>query len=298
MAESNILILGASGQTGFEIVKILSAAGFPVRITYRESSELLRLRNLAFEDFYADYNDAETLKKAMEGCDRVFVIQPVTQNMLTQSTNICEAAKATGVKHLIRISNMVTGPDMASDIAKMHYESDEMLKSLGCSYTIIKGANYYQNMLYSSLTIIRQGHFALPLGTASLSQVDVRDIALVGAHTLIDEGHENKEYTITGPEAITMHVVARRLSKIINKEIRYIPVEPIAATQVFKDQGLPDWSAKSIGEMFMEYGSGKYKYITRDFLDITHTKPRSIDAFFNDYRNSFLRETVTPLGAN
>lgn len=294
---SNCLILGASGQTGSEVCRILTSAGFSTRITYREQSELQRLREYDIEDYAADYNDVESLKRAMDGVERVFVVQPVNQEMLDQSKNICEAAKAANVSHVIRISNMATGPDIQSDIANFHYESDEMLKALGCNYTILKGANYFQNMLYSSLTIIRQSHFALPLGTASVSAVDVRDVALVAAHCLIDQGHENKEYTVTGPEAMTMHVVARHLSKVIGKEVRFIPVAPVAATQVFKDQGMPEWAAKAIGEMFMEYASGKYKFVTKDFTEITGSEPRNITGFFEDFRESFLRETVKPLGA-
>ena len=294
---SNILILGASGQTGSEAVRILSAAGFPVRVTYREHSELLRLREMAVEDKPADFGDVESLKAAMDGCERVLVVQPVTEDMVEHSTNICEAAKSASVPHVIRISNMATGPDLGSVIATMHYESDEMLKAVGCNYTLIKGANYYQNMFFSALTIIRQSHFALPLGTATLAQVDVRDIARVCAHTLVDAGHENKEYTISGPEAMTMHVVARKLSKILGKEIRYVAVEPVAATQVFKDQGLPEWPAKAIGTMFMEYASGKYKFITDDFEQITGVKPRTMDVFFSDYREVFLRETAKALSS-
>ena len=294
---SNTLILGASGQTGTETCRILTSAGFPTRITYREQSELQSLREFDIEDYPADYGDAESLKRAMDGVERVFVIQPVNNEMLQQSSNIYEAAKSAGVSHVTRVSNMATGPDIQSDIARFHFESDEMLKSLGCNYTILKSANYYQNMLFSSLTVIRQNHFALPLGTAAVAAVDLRDVALVAAHCLIDQGHENKEYTITGPEAMTMHVVARHLSKVIGKEIRFVPVAPVAATQVFKDQGMPEWSAKAIGEMFMEYASGKYKFVTSDFSDITGGEPRTITDFFEDYRESFLRETVKPLGA-
>ena len=273
MATSNILILGASGQTGSESVDILSTAGFPVRVTYREHSELQRMREKAVEDVQADFDDVESLKRAMDGIERVLVIQSVSPEMLQHAQNINEAAKAASVSHVIRISNIAIGNDIPSEIAQMHYQADELLKSLGCNYTIIKGANYFQNMFYSALTIIRNSHFALPLGAATLSQVDARDISRVGAYCLIDQGHENKTYTITGSEAMTMHVVARKLSKVVNKEIRYIAVEPVAATQVFKDQGLPEWHAKAIGTMFMEYASGKYKFLTEDFQNITGDQP-------------------------
>ena len=287
---ANILILGASGLTGYEIVKTLSLASFPVRVTYREQSELIRLRELAVEDYPADFQDVESLKRAMDGIERAFVILPVVPQMAEWNRNVVEAAKASNVSHLIRISNMATGPDLGSQVAAMHYESDEEFKASGCLYTILKTANYYQNMFYSALTIVRNSNFALPLGNASVAQIDVRDVARAGAHTLIDNGHENKEYLLTGPESMTMHMVARRLSRCLNKEIRYIAVEPVAATQVFKDQGLPEWPAQAIGSMFTEYGSGKYKFATQDFSAITNEQPRNIDSFFADYREVFLRE--------
>jgi uncharacterized protein YbjT (DUF2867 family) len=290
MAQSNILILGASGQTGSETVNILATAGFPVRVTFREEKELFRLKGKYAEALPADYADAESLKNAMNGCERVFVIQPVTPNMVEHATNIYEAAKAASVSHIIRVSNMATGPDLGSDIARMHYEADNALKALGCSYTLLKGANYYQNMIYSALTIVRQQHFALPLGSTDLAQIDLRDISRVAAHCLVDNGHENKEYTLTGPEALTMNVVARKLSRIINKEIRYVGVEPVAAIQVFKDQGLPEWPAKAIGTMFMEYATGKYNFTTDDFEQVTGEKPRTIDAYLMENKESFLRE--------
>ncbi len=289
---STILILGASGQTGAEMVRILSSANFPVRVTYREQSELLRMREMAVEDMPADFDDVESLKRAMSGVERVFVIQPVSPKMVDWSKNIYEAAKASSISHVIRISNMATGMDLGSVIAAMHYESDELLKQIGCNYTIIKPANYYQNMFYSALNIIRTSHFALPLGTANVAHIDVRDVARFGCHMLIDSGHENKEYVVTGPEAPTMHMIARKLSKVLRKEVRYVAVEPIAATQVFKDQGLPEWQAQSIGTMFTEYGSGKYNFVTNAFQEVTGERPRSIDKFLEDYRDVFVREQV------
>lgn len=297
MSSSNILILGASGQTGSEMVRILSLAGFPVRVTYREQSELLRMREMAVDDIQADFDDVESLKRAMDGIERVFIIQPVAPKMVEWSNNICAAAKSANVSHIIRISNMATGHDLGSDIALMHYDSDEMLKQVGCNYTIIKPANYYQNLFFSALTIIRNSHFALPLGTAYVAHVDMRDVARFSAHTLIDSGHENKEYVVTGPEALTMHMIARKISKTVGKEVRYIPVEPTAGVQVFKDQGLGEWPSTAIGTMFTEYGSGKYKFVTPDFETVTGESPRSVATFVKDFREVFTRENVQPLGA-
>lgn len=292
MASSNILILGASGQTGTETANILSLGGFPVRVTYREESELTKLEGKYSDSYKADYNDVDSLKAAMEGCERVLLIQPVNPDMVPNAKNVYEAAQACGVSHITRVSNMATGPDIGSVIAQYHYESDELLKSLGCTYTLLKGANYYQNLIYSAVMIVRQRQFALPLGNANVAHIDMRDIARVAAHCLVDSGHENKEYTLTGPEAPTMHIVARKLGKVIGSEVKYIGVAPIAATQAFKDQGLPEWPAEAIGTMFMEYASGKYNFVTQDFTNITGEQPRTFENYMREYREYFLREKV------
>lgn len=292
MASSNILILGASGQTGKEAASILALGGFPVRVTYRQPDELKPLDGYYSDSYEADYGDVESIKRAMDGCERVLIIQPVTPDMVEHSKNICEAAQSCGVAHVIRVSNMATGPDIKSIIARMHYEADEMVKALGCTYTLLKGANYYQNLIFSALMIIRQRHFALPLGNANVAHIDMRDVARVAAHSLVDTGHENKEYTLTGTEAPTMHMVARKISKVLNTEIKYIGVEPIAATQAFKDQGLPDWPAEAIGTMFMEYASGKYNFVTQDFTNITGEQPRTMEDYLAEHKEYFLREKV------
>lgn len=115
-------------------------------------------------------------------------------------------------------------------------------------------------------------------------------------HTLIDSGHENKEYFLTGSESMTMHLAARKLSKCLNKDLRYIPVEPVATAQVFKNQGLSEWSAQALGGMFAEYGPGNYKFVSRDFKGITDESPRPIDRFFADFKEAFQRERVVPIG--
>lgn len=123
-----------------------------MRVTYRQQSELQQLRELAVEDYPADQRDAESLKKAMTGVERVFVVQSIAPETATWSKGIVAAAKSASVAHLIRIFNMATGPRLGSDIAAMHYDSDEMFKSSRCSYTLLKTANYCRNLFYSALT--------------------------------------------------------------------------------------------------------------------------------------------------
>ena len=294
-ANPRVLVLGASGTTGIETVRLLTGAGFPVRVTYREQAELNQLRAYAFDDsVVADYNNVDDLKRAMEGIDRLLSIVPVAPQAAEWNANIHEAAQQSGVSHIVRISQIGASDETDAEIAKTHYQADESLKGLSnVNHTIIKPAVYYQNMFWAALTIVRLGNFGLPLGDASLAQIDVRDVARVCAHSLVDDGHEGKEYTITGPESMTMHVVARKISRASGRNIRYLPVPPAAAKQVFKDAGLPEWHANAIGEMYQEYASGRYNFVSEEYALITGERPTKFDQFSEDYRDVFIRETVS-----
>jgi uncharacterized protein YbjT (DUF2867 family) len=287
---SKPLVLGASGLTGTEVVRILSEAGLPVRVTFREQWELTKLREFGAETVAADFNDAESLKNAMTGIGRVLMIAPTAPQALEWNLSAINIAKEAGVRHFIRLSGVGANEGVGARIAKAHFEADEALKASGLSWTIIKPAPYYQNMFWSVITIVRNNVFSLPLEAAQVAQVDVHDVARVAAHTLIDDGHEGKTYTITGPQALTMFQVARKISKAIGKEVRYMPAPAGAAKQVFRDVGLPEWDSTAIGEMFTEYATGKYAAVSGDFTAVTGQKPIDFDRFCADNKRVFLKE--------
>ena len=286
------LVLGASGLTGTETVSILSQAGFAPRVTFREQSELTTLREFGTETVYADFGDFDSIKNAMTGMERVFFIAPTSPKAAEWNPIALAAAKETGIGHFIRLSGIGAKEGVAAQIAKIHYEADEALKASGIPYTIIKPTPYYQNLFWSVITIVRHGRFSLPYGNAAVAHMDVRDVARVAAHILIDDGHQNQEYTVTGPESMTMFQIARRLAKAIKRDVRYAPSPPSAAKQVFRDLGLTDWDASTIGEMFEEYSSGGYSFVTNNFEKITGQKPISFEKFCTDYHNVFLKEPV------
>lgn len=286
------LVLGASGLTGTEVVRILSDAGLPVRVTFREQWELTKLREFGAETVAADFNDPESIKNAMTGVNRVLMIAPTAPQALEWNLSAMTCAKEAGVRHFIRLSGVGAHEGVTARIAKAHYDADEALKASGLAWTIIRPGPYYQNLFWSVITIVRHSVFSLPLENAQVAHVDVHDVARVCAHTLIDEGHEGKIYTVTGPAAMTMFQMARKISRAIGKEVRYQPAPAGAARQVFRDVGLPDWDSTAIGEMFTEYASGKYAGVTPDFKQITGQEPISFDQFCADNKRVFLKEPV------
>ncbi len=290
--QPSILVLGATGLTGTETVRLLSKAGFLVRAAYRESTELQMLSSHAVSHpFQADFNDPDSLLAAMEGISKIVCITPVHENAAQWNQTILECAKKSGeVQHFIRLSQIGAHAACLSDIGRTHFEADENVKSSGIPYSIIKPASYYQNMFWSALTIIRANSFALPLGEASIALVDARDVSRTLAHMTVEGGHEGNEYVITGPRALTMHTVARRIGRVISKDVRYRSIPLVGSERTFENSGIPKWQAKATAEMFAEYATGNYDYSTSHFKSITGKEPIRFEQFVKNYETYFIKD--------
>jgi uncharacterized protein YbjT (DUF2867 family) len=291
--QPSILVFGATGLTGLETVRLLSKAGFLVRASYQSSTDLQMLSSHAISHpIQADFGDADSLMRAMEGITKLVSITPIDERAPQWHETILKCAKESGINHFIRLSQIGSHAKCMSPIGAGHFEADEALKSSGVAYTIVKPASYYQNLFWSSLTIIRANVFALPLGEISIAMVDSRDVSRVLAHTTVDEGHEGQEYVVTGPRPMTMHMVARRLGRSIGKDIRYRPIPAAGAERSFRDAGIPAWQALATVEMFSEYASGEYNYATSHYKAITNKDPTTFEQFATHYASYFLRENA------
>jgi uncharacterized protein YbjT (DUF2867 family) len=87
---------------------------------------------------------------------------------------------------------MGADPRSASELLRLHAETDDLLRSSGIPFTILQPNSFHQNMLWSANTIKAQGVFYLPFKDASQSTVDIRDFSAVAARVLTTFGHEGK----------------------------------------------------------------------------------------------------------
>jgi uncharacterized protein YbjT (DUF2867 family) len=101
-------------------------------------------------------------------------------------------------------------------------------------------------------TIVAQGAFFLPMGNAQLEPVDIEDIAKVAFALLHSDGHEEKSYDMTGPEALTMTDIAQRISEAIGKPIRYVDVSPDNKRAMLLANGVSSFFTDGIDELFSE----------------------------------------------
>jgi uncharacterized protein YbjT (DUF2867 family) len=282
-----LLIVGATGTNGREILGRLAGAGQPARAMVRNPAKAGDLRGPNVEVVAGDLDDPDSLDAALAGVERAFFLASVDRRYSGWFRNFLNAARRDGVRHLVKFSGFGAGVDSPAEIMRQHGETDDALLASGLAYTILRPNSFHQNLLWSAGTIKDQGAFYLPIRDGKQSLVDVRDIADVAVHVLTEAEHENRIYEITGPQSLSYHDVAATLSAVLGRTIRYVDVPPETALDAMLQSGMPEWNAKALIDLYSVFAAGGMAR-TADVVErITGHAPRSFEQFARDHAEAF-----------
>ncbi len=287
--KSTILVIGATGNIGKELIKRLVKTDHTIKAAVRSSSNTEELEKLGVEMITANLTDKPSLIAAMQGVNKVFFAIPLSPNMVELSRNIILAAVESGVTHLVKISG--AGAELeAITMAKWHRTIEREMEQSGIHYTFLRPNSFMQNMInYSSHTIQDHGAFYAPMGEGKVSLIDAGDIAHVAFHVLTEAGHENRAYYLSGPEALSPEETATILSSVTNKKITYVDVPAEAAQKSMIDSGMTLEMANVMLELYSINKLGYTAEISNSVEEITGQKPTSFKKFAEKNKETFLR---------
>lgn len=291
-----ILVTGATGNNGLEILKQLSAQNLPVRAMVRNShSERLHQRDRAtaistlpnVEIVAGDFDRPETLLNALAGVDRAFLLTNSTERAEAQQLAFVDAAKQSGVKHIVKLSQYAATAESPVRFLRYHAAVEAAIQASGMDYTFLRPNLFMQGLLNFRSTIATQNAFYAAIGDAKVSIVDVRDIAEVAVAALKQSGHEGKIYDLTGPEALTHADMAERFSVALDRPIAFVDIPPEAMREAVIGFGMPAWQADGLLEDYAHYRRGEAAAIASGVQDATGKAPRRFEDFARDYAAMF-----------
>jgi uncharacterized protein YbjT (DUF2867 family) len=290
--QESILVTGASGNIGSEVVNLLLAVAPAVSIKADVHSRQ-NVKKVKDGDrvkvIPIDYNESDTLRQALKDVDKLFLLTPDVPNAAHLASNAVSEAKKAGIRHIVKQS--VMGADLEADVGTMrlHRQVEEIIEQSGIPFTFLRPNEFMQNFInFHSPSIKGNNAFYIPLEDAKVSLVDVRDIAAVAVKSLTDEDlHKNKTYLITGPEALSYHQVAEILSNRIGRKINYVNISDEEARAAMKEIGLSDWLINTVSELSDYFRKGKASEISSAVEEVTGNKPISFSQFANDYVDAF-----------
>jgi uncharacterized protein YbjT (DUF2867 family) len=244
-----ILVTGSTGHVGSAVLKELGKRQVKVRALVRKSEAILPE---GVEAVVGDLLDPVSINKALDGVDKLYLLNAVVPDELTQGLIAYDLAKKRKLKHIVyhsvfKVEHFKDVPHFASKLA-----IENALKEFEVPFTIIRPNYFFQNDVSLKTPLLEAGIYPMPLGTPGISAVDVRDIAEAAAIALTNEGHYGKTYNLNGPEILSGTKAASIWSALLGKTIRY-PGEALDAFEEQMRKTAPSWSAFDIRMMFQGY---------------------------------------------
>lgn len=290
-----ILVVGATGKTGSEVIRLLTDKGIAVRALVRSPQKAATIQALGVEIVYGDLSQPETLEASLEGIDKAFLASTPDLCQAELQGNFLDAAKISGVRHIVRLGSISAGPDVPSPLLRMHWDTEQHLQASGIGYTHLRPNFYMQNLLMGSAAKIKaEGKLYAPVKDAKISMVDVRDVAAVTVAALTEAGHEGKLYNITGSAALSFAEIAYKLSVATNKPVTCVPIPIEAFRQNMLALGKSEWIAKSEVEIMKMLERQEGAEVTNVISEVAQKEPITFDQFLQDYAPAFQSELVTP----
>ncbi|BCM92135.1 NAD(P)H azoreductase [Abditibacteriota bacterium] len=286
-SDARILVTGATGTNGTELVKLFAAQGIPVRAMVRDSKRAKEIALPTVEIVEGNFDTPETLKAALEGTERVFLLSNSSENAENQQLSFVRAAQKSGVAHIVKLSQLGAEANSPNRFLRYHAAVEAALRSSGMAYTFLRPNLFMQGLLNFRSTISSQNAFYAAAGEGQVSVVDIRDIADVAFAALTEPNHEGKTYDLTGPQALTHTEMAQQLSQAIGRTIAFVNVPPQAMQESLLKVGFPLWQAEGLLEEYAEWSQDKAAQVTPHIKEVTGKEPRDFATFARDYASEF-----------
>ncbi len=279
-----ILVIGGTGTVGAEVVKELQRRKADIRLFVRKAGTPTPE---GVEAAVGDLLDPPSVQKALDGVDKLYLLNAVVPDELTQALIAYDLAKRLKLKHIVyhsvfRVESFKDVPHFASKFA-----IESALREFDVPFTIIRPNYFSQNDVMQKDSLLKAGVYGAPLGPVGVSVVDVRDIAEATAIALTADGHAGKTYNLNGPDVLSGPKIASIWGGLLGREIRYAGHDMDAYERQMRAFA-PSWSAFDIRMMFQGYLERGFAAEPRDVQTLTallgHAPRRYED---------FARETAT-----
>lgn len=277
---SKIFVAGAAGNIGTALLASLNEAGADVVAGVHSQAKAETLSGLGMETRVFDFEDTDSMTVAMEGCDRLFLALPLVERMTRYGHLAVEAAKQAGIEYIVRSSGYAASSDAHWRLGREHGMVDQFVEDSKITFTTLRPNTFMQNFSTVMLEMIKGGTIALPEEDATVSYLDVRDIAACATRLLLDNtDHENKYYALTGPEGLSLADVASQISAACGREVTYQPIAEEVYIETMIGMGVPEWTVNMLVSLSRVVKLGMAGNVTKAVEFLTDKPART----FNDF---------------
>lgn len=254
-----ILVTGATGNVGRQVVEHLVKRGADVRALVRDPSKAKFPQDVRVVQ--GDFLDIDSLRNAMSGVSTLFLLNAVVSDEFTQALIALNIARSAGIERIVYLS--VIHADLYVNVPHFagKFGVERMIEQMDLKATILRPAYFIQNDLMVKDVITGYGVYTMPIGAKGLAMIDVRDIAEIAALALLRREQAAEplaldRINLVGPETLTGADIAAIWSEVLARPISYGGDNTDGFEQNLK-QFVPAWMAydmRLMGERFLTDG--------------------------------------------
>jgi len=282
-SDSTLLVTGASGHLGRQVIEaLLAAKAGKVIGTTRDPAKLADLAAKGAEIRHADFDKPETLAAAFAGADRLLLISTdavgADGKRIARQRAAVKAAVAAGVKHIVYLSAPAPYPTPEPSLIGDHYWTEQAIAASGVDFTFLRDHLYSDLLVYSLPHAIETGTLYTATGTGGRSYVTREDCARTAAAVLATATGKSV-LDVTGPAPLTQDEIAALASEISGKPVKHVAVPAEGLRQGLTAAGLPAGLVEGLVAFDVAAAEGFHAITTSVVKDWTGREPQSIRDF-------------------
>ncbi|MEN5231834.1 SDR family oxidoreductase [Sphingobacterium faecium] len=240
-----ILVTGATGNLGSNVIDQLLKVTTPDKFIAlaRNDDKASSLKNKGVTVRIGNFDEPTSLETAFVGVEKLLLISTMEQNRYQQHQNVVDAALKAGVQHIVYTGLAIKDIQTShvKDLMMNHFQTENYIKEKGMTYTFLRNTMYADAIpLITGKEVTKRGIF-LPGGNGQVPYALRREMGEATANLLLQNGHENKIYDITGSNLYSYQDIVNELTDITGIKVPYIDADAASFYHILKEDGVPDF---------------------------------------------------------
>ena len=282
-----IVVVGGTGNIGRHVVAGLVEREHRVRVLSRDGRRARALLGPAPEIVVGNLSEPHLATGLLTRADSAFLVTPGSPGQPALEKSLLDAARTTGLRRLVKVSLIGADPTHFVRYARWQAEIEQHLTGLDLPVTLLRPNWFAENFLGSAPTIVGHGTLYGSAGDGKVGFVDSRDTAAVAVATLTEDGHEGREYVVTGPASLSFTEAAGQLAEGLGRPVTYVDLPDEQLERALLDAALPAEVAADVVAINRNARQGALDTVTSTVRDLTGRPARSLAEWASDNAAAF-----------
>jgi NAD(P)H dehydrogenase (quinone) len=278
----NVMISGATGDTGRAAVREAIALGLDVRaMVHTKDVRSEALETLGAEVVLGDLLEIDTVRAAMEGANAAYFVWPVAPGLIHATVNFAQAAKEAGVSTVINLSQRSANRDSTSNSCRDSFIAEQVFNWSDLSVIHLRPTYFLEWLLYPwQLPYLQKGILRMPVGKGRHSPIAADDRGRAIAALLASpDAHIGTTIPISGPVEMDHEQMAAELSEALGRKIVFqdLPVDEYCAS--LEKMNVPAYIIQHLSGAMVDYQHGHMSGADNNVEKLTGRRSMTVGEF-------------------